>query len=198
MQKEQLHLYKVANSLCGYVLLKVKKKEGGMSISQANLDEWNTCGITRHCHNVMLIITQSFMPDLGDVHVNGINVREYPRLVRYMLGYVAQDAGVDKVLTGGDLLEVSRQLAYVGWQKRKQQIEGLIEVFGLEAFIDRQSGMHSGDQMRLYLAIAWLYQPSILVLDEPTVGSDMESRKVTWQVMQDLIEFGARVRLRPH
>ena len=58
----------------------------------------------------------------------------------------------------------------------------MIDVLGMQDWADKKTGTYSGGMMkRLDLAAGLLHQPDVLVLDEPTVGLDIESRVVVWE-----------------
>ena len=66
-------------------------------------------------------------------------------------------------------------------------------------WIDRRCGTYSGGmRRRLDLAAGLLHEPQLLVLDEPTVGLDIESRAVIWEVLRDLRDQGTTVLLSSH
>lgn len=138
-------------------------------------------------------------PDAGSVHFYGIDVLKNQYTARQMLGFVAQSAGLDKTLTGREHLELFASLAHLERGERRQMIDMLIDVLGLGDFIDRLTAVYSGGVIRrLDMAIALLHRPPILILDEPTVGLDIESRQVIWQVLQHLRAEGATIVLTSH
>lgn len=138
-------------------------------------------------------------PDEGSVHFYGIDIWKNQYTARAMVGFVAQNAGLDKVLTGREHLELFASLAHLSRAEKRNMIDLLIDVLGLEEFIDRQTGVYSGGVIRrLDMAIALLHQPPILILDEPTVGLDVESRQVIWQVLRHLKAEGATIILTSH
>lgn len=76
------------------------------------------------------------------------------------MGYVHQDAGVDKVLTGREHLELFANLAHLDQATMNQNIEDLVRVLNMEEFIDLQCGIYSGGiKRRLDIALALLHQP---------------------------------------
>jgi ABC-2 type transport system ATP-binding protein len=112
---------------------------------------------------------------------------------------VAQDVAIDKILTGRELLQLQGALYHLGAAHRRARIEELIARLGMGDWIDRRCGSYSGGmRRRLDLASGLLHQPSVLVLDEPTVGLDIESRSVIWQVLRQLRDAGTTVLLSSH
>jgi ABC-2 type transport system ATP-binding protein len=138
-------------------------------------------------------------PDSGSIEVGGVSVLEQPREARKRLGYVAQEVALDPVLTGRELLELQSALYHIPKQEAKQRIEVLLEVLDLHSYADKKTGTYSGGlKRRIDLAAGLLHQPEVLVLDEPTVGLDIESRIVVWDFLRQLRSSGTTIILTSH
>ncbi len=138
-------------------------------------------------------------PDAGKVEVSGISVIDQPRAARQRLGYVAQEVALDKVLTGRELLQLQAALYHLPKAVAKKRIEDVIDILGLGDYADKKTGTYSGGlKRRLDLAAGLLHQPDVLVLDEPTVGLDIESRFVVWDLLRKLREAGTTVLITSH
>ena len=138
-------------------------------------------------------------PDAGKVEVSGISVVDQPRVARRRLGYVAQEVALDKVLTGRELLQLQAALYHLPGSVAKKRIEEVISLLGLEEYADKKTGTYSGGlKRRIDLAAGLLHQPDVLVLDEPTVGLDIESRFVVWDLLRKLREAGTTILITSH
>lgn len=138
-------------------------------------------------------------PDSGKIEVGGVSAIASPKKVRQRLGYVAQEVAIDKVLTGRELLRLQAALYHLPKKLISDRINQLIEVLGLTEYADNKTGTYSGGiRKRLDLAAGLLHQPEVLVLDEPTVGLDVESRRVVWQFLQELRAAGTTVLITSH
>ncbi len=138
-------------------------------------------------------------PDAGKVEVAGISVIEQPRLARQYLGYIAQEVAPDKVLTGRELLQLQAALYHLPRSFAQERIGIVLKLLDLESYADKKMGTYSGGLMRrLDLAAGLLHQPQVLVLDEPTVGLDIESRIAVWDFLRGLREQGTTVLLTSH
>lgn len=138
-------------------------------------------------------------PDAGELYVAGISVLDQPRLVRQKLGYVAQELALDKVLTGRELLQLHADIYHLPPDFAKQRIAEMVKLLNLEEWVDRRTGGYSGGmKKRLDLAMGLLHQPQVLVLDEPTVGLDIESRTVVWEFLRTIRHQGTTVFLTSH
>jgi ABC-2 type transport system ATP-binding protein len=145
------------------------------------------------------ILCTLLAPDSGSVTVAGVDALANPRAARRLLGYVAQEVAIDKILTGRELLRLQAALYHLPIAVRDRRIDELSELMGMAAWIDRRCGSYSGGmRRRLDLAAGLLHRPRLLVLDEPTVGLDIESRAAIWQVLRELRNQGTTVLLSSH
>ncbi|MBW4627061.1 MAG: ABC transporter ATP-binding protein [Brasilonema octagenarum HA4186-MV1] len=138
-------------------------------------------------------------PDAGKIEVSGISVVDNPRAARRRLGYVAQEVALDKVLTGRELLQLQAALYHLPGAVAKQRVDTVLQLLGLQEYADKKTGTYSGGiRKRLDLAAGLLHAPDVLVLDEPTVGLDIESRFVVWDFLRKLREAGTTVLITSH
>lgn len=138
-------------------------------------------------------------PDAGKVQVSGISVVDHPKLARQRLGYVAQEVAIDKILTGRELLQLQAALYHLPGAAIKERIAKVLELLGLQEYADQKTGTYSGGlRKRLDLAAGLLHSPDVLVLDEPTVGLDIESRIVVWDFLRKLRAAGTTVVITSH
>jgi len=145
------------------------------------------------------ILCTLLAPDSGTVTVAGLDALSDPRAVRLELGYVAQEVAINKILTGRELLQLQGDLYHLRSSDRNARIDELIDCLGMESWIDRRCGTYSGGmRRRIDLASGLLHQPQLLVLDEPTVGLDIESRSAIWQLLRELCAKGTTVLLSSH
>ncbi|WP_295617638.1 ABC transporter ATP-binding protein [Chamaesiphon sp. GL140_3_metabinner_50] len=138
-------------------------------------------------------------PDSGTIEIGGVSVVEYPREARKRLGYVAQEVALDPVLTGRELLELQASLYHIPKAEARQRIEVLLEILDLNSYADKKTGTYSGGlKRRIDLAAGLLHQPEVLILDEPTVGLDIESRVVVWDFLRQLRASGTTILITSH
>jgi ABC-2 type transport system ATP-binding protein len=138
-------------------------------------------------------------PDAGTIEVAGISAIAQPKRARQKLGYVAQEVALDKVLTGRELLELQAALYHLSRPEIPGRIELVLNLLGLQDYADKKTGSYSGGlKKRLDLAAGLLHQPDVLVLDEPTVGLDIESRVIVWEFLRQLRSQGTTIILTSH
>ena len=145
------------------------------------------------------IISTLLSPDSGHVEVGGHNVLFEEKETRRRLGYVAQDVAIDKILTGRELLQLQGDLYHLDKKYKRKRIEELIERLDMHEWIDRRCGSFSGGmKRRLDLSSGLLHEPELLILDEPTVGLDIESRSVIWGLLKELRNKETTILLSSH
>ena len=104
--------------------------------------------------------------------INNINLIKNSRKIRELIGYVAQDIALDKILTGRELLDFQSDLYHINKNKKFERIEKLIDQLEMNDWIDRKCGTYSGGmKRRIDLAAGLLHLPQVLILDEPTAVS---------------------------
>ncbi len=139
------------------------------------------------------------VPDGGTIRVEGVSVVEHPRWVRQRLGYIAQEVALDKVLTGRELLQLQADLYHIAPPLARERIATAIDLLEMGDWVNQKTGTYSGGmKKRLDLALGLLHQPAVLVLDEPTVGLDIETRSVVWDFLRQLRAEGTTVLLTSH
>ena len=145
------------------------------------------------------IICTLLAPDSGHVEVGGRDVLLEEKEIRQRLGYVAQDVAIDKILTGRELLQLQGDLYHLDSKYKRKRIDELIQRLDMHEWIDRRCGSFSGGmKRRLDLASGLLHEPELLILDEPTVGLDIESRSVIWGLLKELRDNETTILLSSH
>jgi ABC-2 type transport system ATP-binding protein len=133
------------------------------------------------------ILTTTVLPTGGTARVGGFDVVREPLAARRISSVVFQEAVVDRSLTGRRNLEIHASLWRVEPRTAKARIAELTDALGVAALLDRPvSGYSGGERRRLELARALVSSPSVLFLDEPTVGLDPRIR-------QELLEIVGRL-----
>ena len=142
------------------------------------------------------MLTTLLRPTSGTATVAGFDVAKYPDEVRRRIGVALQDAAIDPLMTGTELLRLQAVLYGIPQAQMKNRASELLERVGLTAAADRRVGTYSGGmRRRLDLALALIHQPTVLFLDEPTTGLDPMSRMSLWEEVRRLNNEGTTVML---
>jgi len=140
------------------------------------------------------MLTTLLLPTGGRASVAGHDVVAAARQVRASIGVALQEAALDPLMTGRELIRLQATLQGLPPARGRERADGLLERVGLTHAADRRVGTYSGGmQRRLDLAAALVHEPRVLFLDEPTTGLDPVSRKTIWEEVRDLNEEGTTV-----
>ncbi len=142
------------------------------------------------------MLTTLLLPSGGTARVAGYDVVRDADSVRRNIGVALQDAAIDPLMTGRELLTL--QAVMYGLPRREHATRGaeLLERVGLTGAADRRVGTYSGGmRRRLDLALSLVHRPTVLFLDEPTTGLDPMSRLTLWDEVRRLNAEGTTVLL---
>jgi ABC-2 type transport system ATP-binding protein len=135
-------------------------------------------------------------PDSGTVEIRGAPVK---RDVRRVLGYVPQDLAIFSRLTGLENLQFFGRLYHLRGRRLRRRIDEVLQMVGLEERAgDLVARYSAGMTRRLNLAAGLVHEPEIILLDEPTVGIDPQSRNCIMEAVRRLKEGGATVLYTTH
>jgi ABC-2 type transport system ATP-binding protein len=140
------------------------------------------------------MLTTLLLPTGGRASVAGHDVRKEARAVRASIGVALQEAALDPLMTGRELIRLQATLQGLPGNEGKRRADDLLERVDLVEAADRRVGTYSGGmQRRLDLAAALVHEPRVLFLDEPTTGLDPVSRKTIWEEVRALNDEGTTV-----
>ena len=123
----------------------------------------------------------------GDIVVAGYDVSRQPAEVRRQIGVVLQQVSVDADMTVWENMEFHGRMHHLPEGQRKRDIERWLGYVGLsDRTHDKVKTLSGGMKRRLQIARALPHQPSILFLDEPTVGLDPQTRRRLWEIIREL------------
>ena len=133
------------------------------------------------------MLTTLLRPTSGRAEVAGFDVLRHPNEVRRSIGVALQEAALDDLQTGRELLHLQAHLYELPAGSVKQRVAELLRLVDLEDAADRPVRTYSGGmKRRLDLAAALVHGPKIVFLDEPTTGLDPISREAIWRYVRAL------------
>jgi ABC-2 type transport system ATP-binding protein len=149
---------------------------------------------------VIRVLTTLTPAQEGEVRIFGLDSRRHTMDIRHNIGYVPQQLSIESALTGRQNVELFARLYDVPRRERAERVAAALESMALSEVADNPAGTYSGGMVRrLELAQALVNRPSLLLLDEPTVGLDPIARDSVWeQVDRMQSEFGMAVLLTTH
>lgn len=136
----------------------------------------------------------------GELHIFGLDARRRTTDIRANIGYVPQQLSVEPAFTGRQNVAWFARLYGVPGAERAQRVDQALAAMDLLDVADRLASAYSGGMIRrLEVAQALVNRPSLLVLDEPTVGLDPIARDGVWEHVQKMqARFAMTVLLTTH
>ena len=137
--------------------------------------------------SLMRILATLARPTTGTVSWNGTDIAREPNALRASLGYLPQDFGVYAALSAREFLAFLAAVKGLSGALARERVESCLHQVGLDDVADRRLGEFSGGmRQRVGIAQALLNDPSLLIVDEPTVGLDPEERMRFRHLLTDL------------
>ena len=148
----------------------------------------------------MMILTTLLKPTSGSALVGGYDVMSDAKKVREKIGYVQQEISVDEFLTGRENLYLHARINQIPRNLIKSRIDDVLELVELGEKKNQATVTYSGGmRKRLDIANGLLSRPSVLFLDEPTVGLDIQTRRKIWGYIKKIRkDFGMTIFISTH
>ena len=133
------------------------------------------------------ILTTLLAPTDGSARIAGLDIRTHGGMVRERIGVALQEAGLDELQTGRELLRLQAHLYGMARDRVEPRVDQLLEIVDLVDAASRPIRTYSGGmKRRLDLASALVHSPQIVFLDEPTTGLDPIGRQAIWRYIERL------------
>jgi len=140
------------------------------------------------------LIAGLFLPTSGEIKVAGFSTVSQASNIHDILGYMPQKFGLYEDLTVLQNLNLYAELRGVKGKAREETFKNLLSFTNLTPFTERLAGALSGGmKQKLGLACTLIQKPTLLLLDEPSVGVDPLSRRELWKMVSELLKDGISV-----
>jgi ABC-2 type transport system ATP-binding protein len=134
------------------------------------------------------MLTTLLRPTGGKAIVSSCDVAQDPAEVRKRIGVVPQAMTSDLDLTGYENMDIYGRFYGIRARERKERVKNLLEMVGLASRANDLVATYSGGmRRRLEIARVLVHRPTLLFLDEPTIGLDPQSRHVVWDFLKKLL-----------
>jgi ABC-2 type transport system ATP-binding protein len=148
---------------------------------------------------LMSMICGLLAPDRGSIRFDGIDLARKGGVHHRRIGLVPQDLALYPTLTARENLAFFGGVQGLGGDELRRRIDSCLEAAGLEALADRRVETFSGGlKRRLNLVVALIHEPELLILDEPTVGIDPQSRRFIHDKLKALNAAGLTILYTSH
>lgn len=138
------------------------------------------------------ILATVLKPSSGSVTIKGLDLRSEKRKIRQMIGYVPQEIALWEEFTVKENLRYWSKFANV--KPMEERLRALCEAVSLgDKWNEKVSNLSGGMKRKLNIAIALIHDPPILLMDEPTVGIDLQSKLDINQYMKSMAEQGKTI-----
>jgi ABC-2 type transport system ATP-binding protein len=142
----------------------------------------------------MKILTGIVVADAGTVRVLGLDAAKQQNAIRRQVGYVPQDVTLYEPLSARDNLVFFGEMYGIRGVELRQRIQEVLRATGLEQRANEPVAKFSGGmKRRINIAAALLHRPKLLILDEPTVGIDPQSRNYIFEMIRSLRAQGVTI-----
>ncbi len=132
------------------------------------------------------MLTTVLTPTSGDARVNGHSILKGKKEIVKAIGVCPQNITIYEVLRAEENVEFVAGMHGIPRKEAKDKAKKLLEDFGIAGRKDWSKHFSGGMQRRLNLAMALVFDPQILFLDEPTAGLDPQARRLVWDFIRDL------------
>lgn len=123
------------------------------------------------------MITGLFPPTSGMITIGGVDMVQYPKKAQGLIGIVPQEIALYQTMSAKENLKFWGRMYGLGGTLLKGRVEEALELVGLaDRANDKVSTFSGGMKRRVNIAAAILHRPELLIMDEPTVGIDPQSR----------------------
>ncbi|KPV43369.1 ABC transporter ATP-binding protein [Alicyclobacillus ferrooxydans] len=140
------------------------------------------------------MMTGLLIPNSGEVRLDGHRLKDEPKYLKQRMGLVPQSIALYENLTAEENLRFWGQIYGVTGAKLRDNLDWCLQVAGLTEHRKQLAKRFSGGmQRRLNIAVAMIHRPEILIMDEPTVGIDPQSRNHILETVKTLNREGMTV-----
>lgn len=140
------------------------------------------------------MISTLYKPTSGMLYFDGKDIIKEPKWIKPHLGYVPQEIALYDSLSGFENLKYFGGLYGLSGSELKKRISSVSEIIGIDDRLkDKVSQYSGGMKRRINIGVALLHQPKLIIMDEPTVGIDPQSRNHILETVKRLNQEGMTV-----
>ncbi len=143
---------------------------------------------------IINMITGLFSPTAGEIHINDINVVKNPKQAQKLIGVVPQEIALYETMSARENLKFWGRMYDLSGKDLEKSVDEVLEIIGLtERAKDKIETFSGGMKRRVNIGAAILHHPQMLIMDEPTVGIDPQSRNHILETVKRLNNEGMTI-----
>jgi ABC-2 type transport system ATP-binding protein len=140
------------------------------------------------------MITGLYPPTLGSIHITGVDVIKNPKQAQKSIGVVPQEIALYETLSARENLKFWGRMYDLSGNALEKSVDEVLEIIGLtDRAKDKVSTFSGGMKRRVNIGAAILHKPEVLIMDEPTVGIDPQSRNYILESVKRLNNEGMTI-----
>ena len=144
------------------------------------------------------ILTTILTPTSGDAVIKDLSILKNKNEIVKLIGVCPQNITIYEVLRAEENVEFVAYMHGMSKKEAKEKTKKLLDDFGIAGRKDWSKNFSGGMQRRLNLAMALIFEPEILFLDEPTAGLDPQARRLVWDYINELKKKNMTIILMTH
>lgn len=138
-------------------------------------------------------------PTNGEITIDGYQIAKEPERAKYQTGYIPDNPDIWEKLTGREFLNFVGSIFNLRQKEIDKRSKEYLDLFGIGEQVDGHFEDYSrGTKQKLTIIAAFLHQPKLLLVDEPVVGLDPESIKITIRLFNNFAKAGGAILLATH
>jgi ABC-2 type transport system ATP-binding protein len=138
-------------------------------------------------------------PSQGEVQIFGVNPSEDPVCALRSVGYASELPVLQPYFTAEQLIDLMGRMFGLTAQTRQERVKSLLDLVGLKEWANKKIGKYSkGMVQRLSVAVALINDPTIMIMDEPTIGMDPEATSQFRGLFMSLSKEGKTIFISSH
>lgn len=140
-----------------------------------------------------------YKPSAGEIEIEGHSIEKEPEKAKSIFGYIPDEPFIYERMTGREFLYLVGALYKIPKNEVAKKIEELVDLFPIKGIIDGYAESYSrGNKQKLIILAALLHSPQILLIDEPIVGLDPESARITKRLLEKFSQKGGTIFVATH
>lgn len=144
------------------------------------------------------MLTTILTPTSGDATIKGFSILKNKDDIVRIIGVCPQDITIYDILRAEENVEFVANMHGMSKKDAREKTKKILDEFGIAGRKDWSKHFSGGMQRRLNLAMALVFEPEILFLDEPTAGLDPQARRLVWDFIGDLKRKDTTIILMTH